>query len=109
MQDVGPLNPPNNVDDPPLESNASGISRIDRKTARSVAVVFFTILGGVLGLVAGMLAGFYGGFAVFGDAGDFTMMLITPCILIAAVAGATLGALGGVILGGLLPTNSNRC
>lgn len=102
MQDVSPYEPPGTDIHVLSELDNPNKNRIAAKVARAAAVTFFSLLGSVLGLVAG----FYGGFAVFGDAGDFTMMFVAPCILIGVSVGAALGAVGGALLGRSITTNS---
>ncbi|WP_039962064.1 hypothetical protein [Rhodopirellula europaea] len=108
MQDVSPYQPPETAVDRQPELHTSGNKRIAAKTARAASVAFLAVLGGGFGLVTGVLAGFYGGFAIFGHAGDFTMMFVAPCILIGASVGAALGTVGGALVGRSIASNTQR-
>jgi hypothetical protein len=80
----------------------SETNRLAAKPMRTFAILLLSLLGAGGGLVTGVLAGFFGGLAIFGDAGDFMMMFVTPCILAGGLIGAAVGAVAGAATGGLI-------
>ncbi|MEM1224911.1 MAG: hypothetical protein AAGJ40_04410 [Planctomycetota bacterium] len=81
---------------------ASETNRHAVKLMGTLAILLLSLLGAVGGLITGVLAGFFYGTSVFGDAGDFMMMFVTPFILAGGLVGAVGGALAGAAIGGLM-------
>ena len=79
----------------PYETKTESGQHEDRANTNSYAKWLLPPLLGAIGVVSGVLLGFFGGFLIFGDAGDFTMIFVTGCIVAGAAAGGVAGLVGG--------------
>jgi len=78
------------------------IPRVDTREnliLRVLAYAAFGLGGCAGGAIAGGMCGFFAGIALFESAGDFMMILATPCIIAGAVLGGILGLVIGLVIG----------